>query len=326
LKYRILQMIRDAKSHISGEEISRQVGVTRAMIWKSVKALRKEGYDIAAVRGMGYHMDAEADVLNKHEIGKGLFGADVIYFKELGSTNTYLKEQASQGPVPEGTCVICGYQTKGRGRMGREWFSQDSKNISMSLLLRPDIPPFMAPAFSIFAGVCIYEVLNGYVDGNIRIKWPNDILIKNKKVCGILTEMVSEQDRTEYIVIGIGINICGSAKSMPPEIRTIATTLESEARKPAIRIRRADIIKEIIERFEEYYPENKKGVTEQIFDKWKRYSDAIGRKIEYYIDSRARIGEIADIDKSGALLVTCGGKIETVHAGMIFELEKSDGG
>ena len=325
MKYSILEMLKDAKSHKSGEEISRQMGVTRAMIWKSVKALRQEGYDIAAVSGKGYYINESADVLNGHEIGKGLFGTDVIYFEELGSTNTYLKELAAGGLIPEGTCVICENQTNGRGRMGRQWFSPDSKNISMSLLIRPDIPPFMAPAFSIFAGVCVYEVLSRYVDVNIGIKWPKDILINNKKVCGILTEMSSEQDRTEYIIIGIGINVLGSTKAMPPDIRKIATTLESAVCKPSAKIHRADIAKKILEKIEGYYPESRKGVTALIFDKWKRYSDAIGRKIEYYIDSRAAIGEIVDIDKSGALLVKSSGRIETVHAGMIFELERSNG-
>jgi BirA family transcriptional regulator, biotin operon repressor / biotin---[acetyl-CoA-carboxylase] ligase len=322
LKYSILEILKNAKTHKSGEEISRQLGVTRAMIWKSVKALREEGYDIAAVRGKGYYINESADILNKHEIGKGLFGTDVIYFEELGSTNTYMKELAAGASMPEGTCVVCENQTKGRGRMGRQWFSPDSKNISMSLLLRPDIPPFMAPAFSIFAGVCVYEVLKRYVDENIRIKWPNDILVNNKKVCGILTEMSSEQDKTEYIVIGTGINVRGSTKNMPPEIRSAATTLESVVCKSAVKIHRADIIRGILERFELYYPENKKGVTKQIFDKWKCYSDAIGRKIEYYIDKRAINGEIVDIDKSGALLVKSDSGIETVHAGMIFELER----
>jgi BirA family biotin operon repressor/biotin-[acetyl-CoA-carboxylase] ligase len=322
LKYDILEMIKEAKSHISGEELSRQLGVTRAMIWKSVEMLREEGYDIAAVKGSGYYITENADVLNRHEVGKGILGTDIIYFEELGSTNTYLKELAAGGSIPEGTCVVCENQTKGRGRMGRHWFSPDSKNVSMSLLLRPDIQPYMAPAFSIFAGVCVYEALKGYVDGNIRIKWPNDILINNKKVCGILTEMSSEQDRTEYIVIGMGINVLGSAKTMPPDISSTAVTLESALSNPALKIRRADIIRGILERFEEYYPKNKKGVSKEIFDKWKCYSDAIGRKIEYYIDKRAKNGEIVDIDKSGALLVKCDGRIETVNAGMIFELER----
>jgi BirA family biotin operon repressor/biotin-[acetyl-CoA-carboxylase] ligase len=301
--------------------MSRRFGVSRAMIWKTVKELRAEGYIINAGPGKGYVFDDSADVLNGYEAGRGILGSDVIFLKETASTNTCLKEKAANGAAGEGTCVICERQVKGRGRLGREWFAPAFKNISMSVLLRPDITPDMAAGYSLLAGVCVYEALSVLDIGGLRIKWPNDIMAKGKKVCGILTEMASELDKVDHIIIGIGINVYDPGDLMPAELRKTASSLEEAAGAGGIKIKRKDIIRRILDGIETEYIKNKNGLTDEILLRWKKYSDTIGRRITYHSGDMIKTGTVTDIDEKGSLLIRTGEATDKVNSGMIYEME-----
>ena len=320
--YDVLEIIKESIGSVSGEDMSRRLGVSRAMIWKTVCNLRDEGYPIRACTKKGYWIEKDYDVLNEYEVGRKLLDGDLIYVKETGSTNSLLREMAIKNELREGTCLFCDRQTKGRGRLGREWYSPGTKNIAMSLLLKPEVSPAEAGGFSLMAGVCACEALKAVSGADLRIKWPNDILIGERKVCGILTDMVSEFEKVNFLVIGIGINVFGTGADMPEELAAKAATLEDISLSKDIIPGRAAIIREIIERFNSEYPENRRGISGRMINKWKDRSGAIGKKIEYYIDRKQKFGTIREVMKNGALCVETAEGNETVHSGMIFELER----
>lgn len=330
MKYDILDKLKDGQGNVSGEKISKEMGISRAMVWKVIRALRKEGYKIGASPRKGYFLEKDSDILNEHELGNGILDGQIIFFEEIDSTNTYLKEHAEKDQLSEGTCVVCNRQLKGRGRLGREWYSQDNKNIAMSVLLRPAVNPNDAQGFALLTGICVYEVLTGYVDKKLMIKWPNDIMIDNKKVCGILTEMTSEIDQINCLIIGIGINVHSRREKIITEITGIATTIEDELIDKTIKLDRAKIIRTLLDKIENEYTKNRNGLNKEVIEKWKKYSGAEGKKIEYVVSNEKKIGIITDVDKTGALIVKSGNEIDMVSSGMIFEIEgherrKSDG-
>ncbi|KPK17640.1 MAG: hypothetical protein AMK69_25620 [Nitrospira bacterium SG8_3] len=303
MKKRLLKYLKDNKGDwVSGESLSRQLGVSRSAVWKQIAKLKAEGYFIESSPKKGYLFQKASEMLLPNEILEGLetklFGRrEIVYFREIDSTNKKARDLADGG-VPEGTLVLSEAQTKGRGRKGRTWFSPPTGGIYLSLVLRPPITPLEAPKFTLLTAVAVAEALLSLSNLNIQIKWPNDILVNGKKIAGILTEMSTEMDAVNYIVVGLGLNV--NTPRFPPEIRGIATSILIETGEPFPRVR---LIQEYLKRYETYYDIYKNTGFDPVIKRWKDLSNIIGKKVEVEIIGNQFIGEALDMDVDGALIL-----------------------
>ena len=251
-KAEILKEIRNSADYVSGQELCEKIGVSRTAVWKVIKQLQAEGYDIEAVTNKGYRLLSYPNILSGSELMSRMntkwAGSRVYYRKETESTNEDAKYLAEEG-MEHGSLVVADTQTGGRGRRGREWISPPGESISMSLLLRPDFQPDKAPMLTLLMAVSVAEVISGlYQDLKVNIKWPNDVLVSERKVCGILTEMSAEPDFIHHVVIGVGINV--NQTSFPKEVEDIAVSLRMAHGEM---LDRAQIIVGIMDYFEYYY-------------------------------------------------------------------------
>lgn len=226
---RLLDLLAAAgEDWVSGEAISTQLGISRAAVWKQVEALRAGGYAVEAAPRRGYRLAARPDRLSVLEIEAGLrterFGRPVEAHEVIGSTNERAKELARQG-APEGLLVTAEQQTAGKGRLGRPWQTPAGRALALSLLLRPLIPPTLAPRLTLVAAVAVAEAVRAETGLPVGIKWPNDLQIAGRKLCGILTEMEAEIEQVRFVVLGIGLNVNQTLAEFPPELRETATSL-----------------------------------------------------------------------------------------------------
>ena len=252
MKEEILKMLRETDGYISGQEFCNKFGVSRTAIWKVMKQLKEAGYNIEAQQNKGYHIVSAPDVMDAAEL-KSIWkpkwvGCEILYFDSIDSTNTKAQELAEKG-YPSGTLVVADKQIAGKGRRGRNWESPSGCGIFMTLMLKPDINPNNASMLTLVSALAVAKALADITGKDAKIKWPNDIVIDGRKVCGILTEMSAQFDYINNIVIGIGINVNNS--SFPEEISATASSLRllSGGKK----YRRAEIIEKIMEYFEKYY-------------------------------------------------------------------------
>lgn len=244
-------MLRESEEYVSGQKLCEQFQVSRTAVWKVIKQLEKEGYRIEAIRNRGYRILEYPDVLSKEEIESQMqtecFGKHVVYYEETDSTNTRIKQLAEQGE-PQGTLVVADRQNAGKGRRGRVWESPKGENIYMSLLLRPEMEPSKAPMLTLVMAYSAAQAIQEQEGLEVGIKWPNDLVLGTKKICGILTEMNAEIDYINYVVIGVGINV--NVKKFPQELSEKATSLFNEKGKE---VRRAVLIAGIMKLFEKNY-------------------------------------------------------------------------
>ncbi|NTW05163.1 MAG: biotin--[acetyl-CoA-carboxylase] ligase, partial [Peptococcaceae bacterium] len=207
----ILELLRtSAGEFLSGEKISKKIGISRTAVWKHITALRQEGYSIEAMPKIGYRLLDIPDRLYPEEIRDNLttvsLGRNIYYFKTVQSTNQEARRLAQEG-VPHGALIIAEEQTGGKGRFGRVWFSPKTLGIWASLVLRPEISPENAPPVTMLAAVAVAVAVENITGIALGIKWPNDLLYENKKACGILTEMNGEMDKVNFLILGLGINV-----------------------------------------------------------------------------------------------------------------------
>ncbi len=252
MKAEILRAIRNSRDHISGQELCERFGVSRTAIWKVIKQLQAEGYDIEAVTNKGYKLLSYPDLISASELMSRAetewAGRKVYYRKELTSTNDYARLVAEEGAF-HGALVVADKQTGGKGRRGRTWISPAGQNIYMSLLLRPDFSPNNASMLTLLMAVSVAEVLHHlHPELPVGIKWPNDVLIGDKKVCGILTEMDAEPDYIHDVIVGVGINV--NQTEFAEELQSMATSIRLEK---GMSVDRAQIILGVMEYFEYYY-------------------------------------------------------------------------
>lgn len=251
MKAEILKMLREADGYISGQQICEKLGVSRTAVWKVMRQLREEGYQVEAVRNRGYHIAGTPDILTKEELESVMTtrwaGRNVVYYDETDSTNLRVKQIGDAG-APEGTLAVADMQTAGRGRRGRAWESPPASSIYMSILLRPDIAPEKAPMLTLVMACSVAEGIMDCEDVAVQIKWPNDIIIKGKKLVGILTEMSSQVDYINHVTVGVGINV--NMTGFPEEIKETATSLRIET---GHMVRRSSLIAAIMKRLEGNY-------------------------------------------------------------------------
>ena len=252
MKEEILRLLRSADGYISGQELCNRFGVSRTAVWKAINQLKEAGYEIEAQQNKGYRLKAAPDLMTEAEI-KSLMHTDwvakeVLYFDTIDSTNTKAQELAEKG-YPSGTLVVADKQESGKGRRGRSWVSPSGTGIFMTLMIKPDINPNNASMLTLVAALAVAKAITSVTGEEAMIKWPNDIVVNGKKVCGILTEMNAQFDYINHIVVGIGINVHN--ESFSEEISQMASSLMIEA--GGKRFHRAQIIAETMSYFEQYY-------------------------------------------------------------------------
>ena len=251
MKGEILKLLKETDGYISGQELCEKFGVSRTAIWKVINQLKEEGYEIEAVRNKGYILKGSADVLSKEELESTIHtkwaGENVVFFEETVSTNNEIRSLAEQG-APHGTLAVAERQLGGKGRRGRVWTSPAGVGIWMSMLLRPQIDPMAASMLTLVMALSTRRGIEKATGLKSEIKWPNDLVLNKKKICGILTEMSTELMEIQYVIPGIGINV--NQKDFPDDIKATATSLYIESGKIQ---KRSEIIAAIMEAFEGYY-------------------------------------------------------------------------
>lgn len=315
--YRILELLRRQEGFLSGEDIGRELSITRAAVWKGIKKLREEGYEIEAVTNRGYRLTNPETMYNKRELEQGLktktMGQTIYFYEETDTTNNRARELALEG-APEGTLVVAEKQTAGRGRRGKVWESPLGTGIWMSLVLRPQIAPAEASVLTLLCGLATAEAIEAETGLSAGIKWPNDILINGKKAVGILTEMDCEMSEVHFVIPGIGINV--NTASFPPEIAEIATSLYLECGKTVSRRR---LVHRVLERLEEYYETFlRTGSFAAMLEDYRKHCITLGKEV-HVLGREPFFAEALDITPEGELLVrrADNGKEEVVFSGEV---------
>lgn len=315
--YRILELLRRQEGFLSGEDIGRELSITRAAVWKGIKKLREEGYEIEAVTNRGYRLTNPETMYNKRELEQGLktktMGQTIYFYEETDTTNNRARELALEG-APEGTLVVAEKQTAGRGRRGKVWESPLGTGIWMSLVLRPQIAPAEASVLTLLCGLATAEAIEAETGLSADIKWPNDILINGKKAVGILTEMDCEMSEVHFVIPGIGINV--NTASFPPEIAEIATSLYLECGKTVSRRR---LVHKVLERLEEHYETFlRTGSFAAMLEDYRKHCITLGKEV-HVLGREPFFAEALDITPEGELLVrrADNGKEEVVFSGEV---------
>lgn len=316
MKDQVLGFLKEKKAYCSGEEISQKLGVTRAAVWKAIKKLQADGYEIQSSTKKGYYLLQAPNIITPSEIKENLetklLGQHVYYEEEMDSTNNVAKKLAREDAV-EGTLVVTDKQTSGKGRLGRVWESPAGTGIWMSLILRPNILPQFASQLTLVAGLNMCEAIEEVTGLKAMVKWPNDVVIEGKKICGILTEMSAEMEGINYIVVGIGVNV--NMKAFPESL-PYASSLALQGGKE---YSRKQIIKVFLEKFEKDYNEYKqKTDLESIKQRYEEHCITLHKKVKLIKKSEEVVAEAIGINKEGALHVKYeDGTIEDVLSGEI---------
>lgn len=322
MKAKILELLRKKGTYVSGQELCEQFGVSRTAVWKAIGQLKKEGYEIEALQNKGYRLcESKKEVFGQHELVSRMetkwTGKPLYFYDQIDSTNAKAKSEAEAG-APHGSLYVADMQTAGRGRRGRAWDSPAGTNLYFTLLLRPVLSPDKAGMLTLVMALAVAKGIQKSLAEtcSVGIKWPNDIVVNGKKVCGILTEMSMsvEQRSIQYVVIGVGINV--GKQSFPEEIKAIATNLEEASRKPVMR---SSLLFRIMEAFEDLY------------DAFMEKSDLSGMQEVYnrllvnkdrqvrVLDPKGEFEAVATgINEKGELLVTLpDGSIKEIYAGEV---------
>ena len=303
MKGEILKLLKETDGYVSGQELCRRFGVSRTAVWKVINQLKEEGYEIEAVRNRGYALKGAGDVLSEAELLSCLktewAGGRTVYFDATDSTNIQARRLA-EAHAPHGTLVVSDRQDGGKGRRGRSWASPSGVGIWMSLILRPEIAPSSASMLTLAAALAVREGIREETGLSPLIKWPNDLVLNGKKICGILTEMSTELMEIQYVITGIGINV--NQREFPPEIRDTATSLSLEAGRS---FRRSSLIAAILKAFEKDYTAFlKTGDLSLLLEEYNACLVNRGKEV-CILDPSGEYRAVAEgIDESGSLLVT----------------------
>ena len=319
MKAEILKMLKEADDYISGQQLCEQFQVSRTAVWKVINQLKEEGYQVEAVRNKGYRIIESPDVLTREELAVQIgdatrwAGQEIVCFTETDSTNVRARKLGENGAA-HGTLVVAEQQTAGRGRRGRGWESPAGSSIYMSLLLRPEFLPNKAPMLTIVMAYSVATALREQTGLDFRIKWPNDIVLNGKKVVGILTEMSTEIEYINHVVIGVGINV--NTEAFPEEICATATSIRRESGKTW---RRAELIAAILRQFEVQY---ERFVKEEDLAYLREAYDAVlvncGREVRILGEKDGYRAVALGIDDQGELLVRKeDGTVTSVYAGEV---------
>jgi BirA family biotin operon repressor/biotin-[acetyl-CoA-carboxylase] ligase len=297
---RILDVLR-SKTHtyISGEQLSKELNMSRTAIWKHVNALRSLGYRVEAITSMGYKLISSPSLLLPLEIKNGLntkfIGQNIHWEYEVTSTNSVAAELADKD-APEGTLVVSECQKLGRGRMGRSWVSQAETGIYVSLILRPNFVPMKAPCITFMSAIAVVEALEHSLGIEAAIKWPNDVMIQGKKVCGILTELKAEMEAIHYVIVGIGINV--NNNRFPKAFRDKVTSLSLELKQKVSRVK---VMQAVLHSLERWYLNTLEHGVERTFERWRELSCTLGNQVEVNLGDEFLTGVATRLGSDGSL-------------------------
>lgn len=299
----ILRALYQAKGYISGELISKRLGISRVAVWKHIQTLKREGYIIDS-SPKGYKLISSPDLLLPDEfIG---LRQKVYYLKEVSSTMDVAKKLAKRG---EEAIVIAETQTSGRGRLGRRWHSQKG-GIYFTIILRPRIGPAHAQIINLMAAVSVARAIRSLFNLEAKLKWPNDVLIRGKKVCGILAEMEAEMDVIKFVNLGIGIN----ANNPISLYEEGATSIKEELGRD---ISRKELLMCVLNEIEK----RRSLLGKEIISEWKALSSTINKKVRIIMQDEVVEGEAIDIDTDGALILRTDKGIRRIIAGDCIHLK-----
>ncbi|MCX6826012.1 MAG: biotin--[acetyl-CoA-carboxylase] ligase, partial [candidate division Zixibacteria bacterium] len=315
---RVLEKIRNRPGQFFDPiKLSKNLKEPEQKIVSGIILLRNWGYSIKSNRKGQYAFLSPPDSLIPNEILYKLktryIGKRVNAYHTVQSTNSIASQLAANG-APEGTMVIAERQTRGRGRMGRQWYSPEKKGLYCSIILCPKLHPTLAPGISLMTATALADTISSYDDMDVKIKWPNDILISGRKVSGILTELSAELDRINYVIVGVGININQKMSDFPEELRNKATSVRIGIKE---KIRRVEFLQKFLLNFENEYRIFKKSGLEQVRKKILKYSFLHNKEIKLKSGRKLICGTVIDIDKVGQLVVDTKDGIFAFNAGEV---------
>jgi BirA family biotin operon repressor/biotin-[acetyl-CoA-carboxylase] ligase len=308
MKRQILEALRERTHYVSGEALSHQLGTSRVSIWKHIRGLREDGYVIEA-SAKGYRLVSSPDLLLPYEF-PGL-EQRIHHFREISSTMDAARELAKRG-ARQGTIAIAEVQTRGRGRLSREWLSPEG-GIYFTIILRPRISPAYAPRINLMAGIAVAVTIKELYGLKAGLKWPNDVLIAGKKVCGILAEMDAETDVVNFVNVGIGINANNSVTRFEQMATSLKHALGTE-------ISRKEFLSALVVEIERWLPLLMKA---DLLEEWRRLSATLGKEVRVTSLGEEVMGRAIDIDATGALIVKDeDGSLRTVLVGDCIHLRE----
>jgi BirA family biotin operon repressor/biotin-[acetyl-CoA-carboxylase] ligase len=319
----ILSALRTTTTGVTGTQLAERIGVSRATIATHIEELRTLGYDIHASPHFGYRLVAAPDALHADDLlarlGKTkVIGRDIRVFKETASTNDIVEKLARDG-APEGVVVFAEAQTKGRGRLGRKWSSPARKGLWFSVLLRPKLTPQETTQLIVASATALARAIRQATGVLPQIKWPNDILIRGRKVAGILTELTAELDRVKHVVLGVGVDVNIAAGDFPADLRKLATSLKIESGES---LDRAELAAVILRELDRDYARITAGKFGDIANEWEAQCATLGSNVTIHLGDRTIRGQAEALDDDGTLLVrTQHGRLERIIGGDVI-LEK----
>lgn len=305
---------------ISGANIAKEIGVKRQTVWRWIETLRESGVKVKGHPRSGYHIERAPDILAPQLLSRSLrgtpFAKRILHFFETESTNDVAMRLGEAGE-PHGAVVIAEEQSAGRGRAGHRWISEKSAGIYVTILLRPSISPVQSPALTLVAGLAARDAIAEETGLSPDIRWPNDVMLNGKKVCGILTEMQAEMDRIHFAVVGIGINV--NQPKMPQDISAIATSLRMETLRVHSRL---DLLARLLRCLDHYYNQFVKEGATPIVQKFADVSSySKGKKVRIMNGAESFVGTTAGLEPSGILRVQRDdGRIESILSGTVSEV------
>lgn len=314
---RILTALRGSNRGVSGASLSRELGLTRAAVWARIEEMRKLGYDIEASPHHGYKLlrcppVLYADDMMSRLVGNKVIGREIKVYRETSSTNDIVDRIAGTGGK-EGLVVFADKQHAGRGRMGRTWVSPPGKGLWFSLLLRPELRTSAATQITIAAAASLARAIHSTTGLQVDIKWPNDLLAKDKKLAGILTEIHADIDLISYMVVGIGINLNLGTEDIPESLKQKVTSIALETGE---KVDPMDIACSCLQELDRDYQRVCSGLFPEISQEWERQCKTLGRMVSVQAGSRKIEGRAESLDSEGALMVrTEFGLIERVTGG-----------
>lgn len=305
-EFTIIKALLDANGdYVSGNDLGKILQISRPAIWGKLEKLKKAGFNFKATRNKGYRLTAEPEVLHPALIHyysqKRELDFKTLYFPVIDSTNSEAERQTSRG-LPSPFAIASSCQTKGRGRLDREWYSASAENLYLSVLFEPNIPPQRLQHFTLWSGIHICRALQAYIpNASLKIKWPNDLHCDGRKFAGMLTEAKMDADSLRSIIFGIGINLNSNPNDFPPELRSIATSLQAIHGKPLpINKVFVSVITAIHSAYEDCI-HNK--ATETLPDAWSPLNSLSGKPVTARFGEKEISGIAEGIDGNGALLL-----------------------
>ncbi len=315
----LLAALRTHPEGVAGTDLCKQLGITRAAVWSHIESLRELGFEIVASPHRGYQLRHSPDILLAADLearlpAKSVIGNIIRVLPQTTSTNDEVSRAALEGH-PEGLVIFAESQSAGRGRMGRRWSSPAGRGLWFSVLLRPDLSPTECTQLTAASANALARAVEVVTGISPEIKWPNDLLIKGKKIAGILTEMSAELEHVRSVVLGIGIDANQTTSDFPTELRDIATSLKLATGQT---VSRANLAEAVLRELDNEYARIQSGQFAAIAEEWAGRCSTLGKQVSIDMGTQRVRGRAEALDENGALLLrTEHGRIERIVGGEV---------